>query len=994
MAYVSLTAANSRVSALFPDNTTWAAASENTRTAYLEKTSARFDALPWADRRGDVPRYDDVVELTDDKIVEVAFYTALVSLADNDGEFRFESEAANTEVGSYSHTPRILHAVIADLPFAVQTLLLPALDLPSDITQPGAAPMDFGQVITPASSTTPSGTGGSPTDLTDWELSGRTITVTRRNGATETFQLPPDADTDTRITSVSFVSHTSGIGTLVIETLGATGPASYEAFIREITPAEIAAIAQNTADVTQLKRAPVYNPNAATLQYHRGLLLQHINGEVEHVSPFIKVTRWQPVAASRSLDTSGVSIINIGGRRALSGLGIQDNKVIYANTATRTTHMGYIPDLSGGTIVFWGIDSLGRYQFYNPDEASAEIKNVQDANGNVIWQTGDWIGYAVSAFGSTLSIKPAIFRADGTTKIECNNVTFTTTNSVARYIADRFAVASGSAITDVYVATHTGISILHADIALADIRLEGLGLRTIGTGRDVLTQTVKVNYSEGLQSEGKNVLTEGDMPGTVAPSIADGSVTRPKLSTAVQNELTGKANSADLADVATSGSYNDLSDKPTIPSGGGGSQNDPEHIRAAWFGGGDPRLARYSVPAATILTGNPGTVSSVQTGGLPSGYSLDATGLSLKNGAVLRWTNGDIDYSAIKSIVEMNVESAASTQLNFFFGMNGWADGGFENTSSGVNTGIAITFVGDGGISIYRADTNQALTAAGAWGGAASRVRAHGSGNLTLGEHRIEIVWFKSRVIIRDNGKDVFDVFLPSVPTLTGDNFGVFAWGGGSSSATSLKLQGVSIEDVTSEDIDPHSHAAGDTTFAELTDVDLKLDEAAGKLLGVNDDGDKVVAVDVPSGGSGGLPSGFEAVAAHSLLIRSSTSLLTTGTISLPSAWTNLTSGNQLRYRIVFRITEAQTSAGTTGDYVHSGTFGSMLSGLAIAGGGSGTRRFGFRTPGPTGIAGTTLTVTLTSGKITAISAASSSNGQIADMYFHREGGVYPTAGT
>ena len=248
------------------------------------------------------------------------------------------------------------------------------------------------------------------------------------------------------------------------------------------------------------------------------------------------------------------------------------------------------------------------------------------------------------------------------------------------------------------------------------------------------------------------------------------------------------------------------------PTGGTPSQNDPEHIRAAWFGGGDPRLDRYSVPAATILTGNPGSVASVQAGVLPSGYSLDPTGFSLKNGAVLRWTNGDIDYSAIKSLVEMNVESAASTQLNFFFGMNGWADGGFENTSSGVNTGIAITFVGDGGVSIYRADTNQALTAAGVWGSRFSRVRAHGSGNLTLGEHRIEIVWFKSRVIIRDNGEDVFDVFLPSVPTLTGDNFGVFAWGGGSASSTSLKIQGISIEDVTSEDIDPHSHEAEEQT--------------------------------------------------------------------------------------------------------------------------------------------------------------------------------------
>jgi hypothetical protein len=38
------------------------------------------------------------------------------------------------------------------------------------------------------------------------------------------------------------------------------------------------------------------------------------------------------------------------------------------------------------------------------------------------------------------------------------------------------------------------------------------------------------------------------------------------VSTAVQNELNLKANTLDLSDVATTGSYNDLSDKPTIPT--------------------------------------------------------------------------------------------------------------------------------------------------------------------------------------------------------------------------------------------------------------------------------------------------------------------------------------------------------------------------------------------------------------------------------------------
>ena len=44
--------------------------------------------------------------------------------------------------------------------------------------------------------------------------------------------------------------------------------------------------------------------------------------------------------------------------------------------------------------------------------------------------------------------------------------------------------------------------------------------------------------------------------------IKDGAVSETKLSSDVQTTLSGKANTADLATVATSGSYNDLSDKP------------------------------------------------------------------------------------------------------------------------------------------------------------------------------------------------------------------------------------------------------------------------------------------------------------------------------------------------------------------------------------------------------------------------------------------------
>ncbi len=74
-------------------------------------------------------------------------------------------------------------------------------------------------------------------------------------------------------------------------------------------------------------------------------------------------------------------------------------------------------------------------------------------------------------------------------------------------------------------------------------------------------------------------ITITDKSGTTTASISDGSgatitiddqlstsSTNPVENKVITNALNAKANSADLASVATSGSYNDLSNKPTIPA--------------------------------------------------------------------------------------------------------------------------------------------------------------------------------------------------------------------------------------------------------------------------------------------------------------------------------------------------------------------------------------------------------------------------------------------
>lgn len=84
----------------------------------------------------------------------------------------------------------------------------------------------------------------------------------------------------------------------------------------------------------------------------------------------------------------------------------------------------------------------------------------------------------------------------------------------------------------------------------------------------------KVDKAQGSTNANKNVVTDssGNITteakltiGTGATNAAAGNHTHSNYLTTHQ-DISGKANTADLATVATSGSYNDLTNKPTIPS--------------------------------------------------------------------------------------------------------------------------------------------------------------------------------------------------------------------------------------------------------------------------------------------------------------------------------------------------------------------------------------------------------------------------------------------
>ena len=287
-----------------------------------------------------------------------------------------------------------------------------------------------------------------------------------------------------------------------------------------------------------------------------------------------------------------------------------------------------------------------------------------------------------------------------------------------------------------------------------------------------------------------------------------------------------------------------------VADGGGGStptQNDPEHIRAAWFGGGDPREGEpYSVPVAKVFagggTGTPALSEVASSGAFPSGVSFNATANrfelfppSAGQAASIRvqWEDSEVDFTAVKMKADFGRTSEVNHQdSHFYFGASHDPTArlrslGFSAATTGL---IVFVYGGSGVVQIVRMDDGRFLNASGEW---QDTLAGATSGSGGVGEdEEWECVYFKGRLIVRRNGVAELDVYLPAddLPALTGAKFGFLATAnsqsGGTSGATNtIRFNGVSIEDVTSDDIDPHSHAdSGGTapaTWAESGNADV-----------------------------------------------------------------------------------------------------------------------------------------------------------------------------
>ena len=289
-----------------------------------------------------------------------------------------------------------------------------------------------------------------------------------------------------------------------------------------------AGVAANLAAIRMLQLSSGVQQTAAVRAYHAGLLEAHLNGAVQYLDPFISLVRLTPDGAgviNTSLDDDFVTYIaasapgNAAGRRGIRGLGVQDDKVTYVKLSNPTEHALYIPASSGGAQAWYGIEtdaSNNRWHtFFDPDEnvgLTAGRRRCATSEGDVPYITGDLVGYDVGArTNSQLWVVPVIFRAAGGNPIQCNTIEFNSQNAVTHFDANTLYIHTGDFVDDIWVGRHSGY-IHHSQIAHAKPAvLPGLGLRYEGTGLDVLTQSVKVNYSAGLQSEGNDVLTAGDV---------------------------------------------------------------------------------------------------------------------------------------------------------------------------------------------------------------------------------------------------------------------------------------------------------------------------------------------------------------------------------------------------------------------------------------------------------------------------------------------------
>ena len=832
MAYATAAQATTFFGANRSEPTGWAALTDAQKLATLELVSTRFDALPWTDE-GTTPRYNGNT-LAAAPLVQAAFYATVAQVVENGGTFD-RQPVQNSSIGGGYKTPIFLHSRVSDLPFYAQTILVPMLTLPTESDAAGNAPEDVirrriggriyerpsagGAWTLVADDTKADARMAAPMEFGQAAVSPDGVEYLTRQEAEQLFPTK-DAIAGFRDLPAALAAGAGKVvgvaengGYILIPPSGLTpqqaadlaaNTAARQAGGGGITPEQVAAIVANTAGrqanaaaILALQQHGGVTPSLtqAQVDFLAALREPHVAGAVVFIAPYdgiFKVKSGQGTADAIKAGTMEAGTAAQGAQTGTPNVlittplnAVQKVLVLENLTGNDSTLISLeVPNLNGVGFsripyLFRAADTDGktRYFFRNIDGAQA---NANTATG-IEAKNGDSLAISETAASGDPTAESFVIsiRRAGANEVHAQNTITAPAGTLARARFNRVLVpaSAGGAFRSwsaVAIIHHAGAYASHSTVGLIDLVHAGdyYGIAAQGPGSDKLQFTRALDF-------------------TVAPT------------------LNGQ------------------------PFGGGAtpSQNDPEHIRAAWFGGGDPREgAPYSTPAATLwtLTNNGsnafpanGFTKLAADSAFPAGISINGDGqLELsavaggRNASVRAvWTNAEIDFTAIAATFELNV-GGNHNNVAFYFGAN--TDSEFPTTNNGKGTltkGISIGYVsGTRALYVYRGDgANAHLQADGTWGNAAHNHAAPDT-IPTTGDLRMRVIWLKGRLIVRINGIDALDIFTDGddLPDLTGGSFGAVleAYGGFSGTTHILRMDGIAVEDVTSDDIDPHAHAA------------------------------------------------------------------------------------------------------------------------------------------------------------------------------------------
>lgn len=269
----------------------------------------------------------------------------------------------------------------------------------------------------------------------------------------------------------------------------------------------------------------------------------------------------------------------VGGVKSAGDITVATDGAVTVNSATNADHATRADSATNATNADHADTADTATNATNATNATKATKATQDADGNVITDTyatktelgakadtADLAKVATTGSYNDLTNKPTIPTVNNATlTIQRNGTqvdTFTANASANKTINITVPTKTSELSNDSNFATTTQVN---ARVATAQGSGNANKAVVTNASGNITTGTI----ASGMIADGA-VTSAKIADGTItANDIANGTITSGKLATAVQTALTSAGTAVqpdDLAEVATTGSYNDLADKPTIPT--------------------------------------------------------------------------------------------------------------------------------------------------------------------------------------------------------------------------------------------------------------------------------------------------------------------------------------------------------------------------------------------------------------------------------------------